>query len=72
MKTALTIGVSDCSGGAGVQADIKTFTVLGVYGMAAITGVLARGAGGSRLIALDEGAMLAQVQAIAGEFEIGG
>lgn len=39
MKTALTIGGSDPSGGAGIQADIKTFSVLGVYGMSAITAV---------------------------------
>src|SRR3954449_4193689 len=39
MKTALTIGGSDSSGGAGIQADLKTFSVLGVYGMSAITAV---------------------------------
>ena len=37
MKTALTIAGSDPSGGAGVQADIKTMTVNGVYAMSAIT-----------------------------------
>jgi hydroxymethylpyrimidine/phosphomethylpyrimidine kinase len=42
MKTALTIGGSDSSGGAGIQADLKTFTVLGVYGMSAITAVTAQ------------------------------
>ena len=31
MKTALTIAGSDSSGGAGIQADLKTMTVLGVY-----------------------------------------
>ncbi len=35
----LTVAGSDCSGGAGVQADLKTFTALGVYGMSAITAV---------------------------------
>src|SRR5215204_979730 len=39
MKTALTIGGSDPSGGAGIQADLKTFSVLGVYGMSVITSV---------------------------------
>src|SRR5262245_60805538 len=42
MKTALTIGGSDSSGGAGVQADLKTFSGLGVYGMSVITAVTAQ------------------------------
>ena len=37
MKTGLTIAGSDCSGGAGIQADIKTMTTNGVYAMSAIT-----------------------------------
>ncbi|MBR1443723.1 MAG: bifunctional hydroxymethylpyrimidine kinase/phosphomethylpyrimidine kinase [Firmicutes bacterium] len=41
MKTALTIAGSDCSGGAGIQADIKTFCAFGVYGMSVITSVVA-------------------------------
>jgi len=39
MKTALTIAGSDASGGAGIQADLKTFQAHGVYGMSAITAV---------------------------------
>ncbi|HEY8392866.1 MAG TPA: bifunctional hydroxymethylpyrimidine kinase/phosphomethylpyrimidine kinase [Capillibacterium sp.] len=42
METALTIAGSDCSGGAGIQADIKTMTALGVYAMSAITALTAQ------------------------------
>lgn len=42
MKTALTIAGSDSSGGAGIQADIKTMTVHGVYAMSAITALTAQ------------------------------
>lgn len=42
MKKALTIAGSDSSGGAGIQADIKTFSALGVYGMSVITSVTAQ------------------------------
>ncbi|KIR02717.1 Phosphomethylpyrimidine kinase [Lachnospiraceae bacterium TWA4] len=42
MKTALTIAGSDCSGGAGIQADIKTMTMNGVYAMSAITALTAQ------------------------------
>ena len=42
MKTALTIAGSDSSGGAGIQADIKTMTVGGVYAMSAITALTAQ------------------------------
>ena len=42
MKTVLTIAGSDCSGGAGIQADIKTMTAHGVYAMSAITALTAQ------------------------------
>ncbi len=41
MKNCLTIAGSDCSGGAGIQADLKTFSALGCYGMSAITSIVA-------------------------------
>ena len=42
MKIALSIAGSDCSGGAGIQADIKTMTMNGVYAMSAITALTAQ------------------------------
>ena len=42
MKTALTIAGSDSSGGAGIQADLKTMTANGVYAMSAITALTAQ------------------------------
>ena len=50
MKTALTIAGSDCSGGAGIQADMKTMTVNGVYAMSVITALTAQNTTGVRAI----------------------
>lgn len=50
MKTALTIAGSDSSGGAGVQADIKTMTMNGVYAMSAITALTSQNTMGVRAI----------------------
>ena len=41
MKKTLSIAGSDCSGGAGIQADIKTFSAHGVFGMTVVTSVVA-------------------------------
>lgn len=41
MKKCLSIAGSDCSGGAGIQADLKTFSACGVFGMSAVTSVVA-------------------------------
>ena len=50
MKTALTIAGSDCSGGAGIQADMKKMTMNGVYAMSAITALTAQNTTGVRAI----------------------
>ena len=50
MKTALTIAGSDSCGGAGIQADIKTMTMNGVYAMSAITALTAQNTTGVRSI----------------------
>ena len=50
MKTALTIAGSDCSGGAGIQADLKTMTMNGVFAMSAITALTAQNTTGVRAI----------------------
>ncbi len=42
MKTVLTIAGSDCSGGAGIQADLKTIAAHGLYGMSAVTSLTAQ------------------------------
>lgn len=42
MKKILTIAGSDCSGGAGIQADLKTFSAHGAYGMSVITSLTAQ------------------------------
>ena len=48
IKTALTIAGSDSSGGAGIQADLKTFAAHGVYGMSVVTAVTAQNSCGVR------------------------
>ena len=50
IKTVLTIAGSDSSGGAGIQADIKTMTMNGVYAMSAITALTAQNTTGVRAI----------------------
>ena len=50
LHTALTIAGSDCSGGAGIQADLKTMTMNGVYAMSVITAMTAQNTTGVRAI----------------------
>lgn len=60
LKTALTIAGSDCSGGAGIQADLKTMTMNGVYAMSAITALTAQNTTGVRAIQESTPEFLAQ------------
>jgi hydroxymethylpyrimidine/phosphomethylpyrimidine kinase len=62
---ALTIAGSDSSGGAGIQADLKTFTALGVFGASAITALTAQNTQGVRgILPVDPGFVRDQVDAV--------
>jgi hydroxymethylpyrimidine kinase/phosphomethylpyrimidine kinase len=72
MQTALTIGATESSGGSGVQADLKAFTVLGVYGMAITTSVIARNTNGSLGAEdLDPRFVVRQIEAVAEDLPVG-
>ena len=59
MKVALTIAGSDCSGGAGIQADLKIFLMHGVYGMSVVTALTAQNTTGVYGVVEPEPAFLA-------------
>lgn len=65
LKKVLTIAGSDCSGGAGIQADLKTITAHKMYGMAAITALTAQNTMGVSMIEQSSPAMVeAQLDSI--------
>ncbi|MCL4535371.1 MAG: bifunctional hydroxymethylpyrimidine kinase/phosphomethylpyrimidine kinase [Bacteroidetes bacterium] len=71
VPTALTIAGSDSGAGAGIQADLKTFSALGVYGTTAITAITAQNTRGVlRAYPLPPDVVADQIDAIAGDFEI--
>src|SRR5882672_3952280 len=71
MKTALTISGSDSCGGAGLQCDLKTFSVLGVYGMTAITTVTAQNTlGVKESVDLEPRFIRAQIETVAGDIQV--
>jgi hydroxymethylpyrimidine/phosphomethylpyrimidine kinase len=72
MQTALTIAGSDSGGGAGIQADLKTFEAHGVFGMSAITAVTAQNTRGvTRVLTLPVDMVVAQIDAVADDLGAG-
>jgi hydroxymethylpyrimidine/phosphomethylpyrimidine kinase len=71
MRVVLTIAGSDSSGGAGIQADLKTFAAHGVYGASAITAITAQNTVGVvESLALSADLVTAQIEAVAGDIDI--
>jgi hydroxymethylpyrimidine/phosphomethylpyrimidine kinase len=68
MRTALTIAGSDSGGGAGIQADLKTFAARGVYGASVLTAVTAQNTlGVSAVLELPPDLVEAQLDAVLGD-----
>jgi hydroxymethylpyrimidine/phosphomethylpyrimidine kinase len=69
---ALTIAGSDSSGGAGIQADIKTFSAFGVYGAAVITALTAQNTRGVAAVeAVAPSFVMAQMEAVLSDLDVG-
>jgi hydroxymethylpyrimidine/phosphomethylpyrimidine kinase len=71
MPIALTIAGSDSSGGAGIQADLKTFAAFGVYGASVITALTAQNTSGVTAIHLVPADFVAaQIDAVFGDLDV--
>ncbi|WP_369424516.1 bifunctional hydroxymethylpyrimidine kinase/phosphomethylpyrimidine kinase [Methanothrix sp.] len=70
-RSVLTVGGSDSGGGAGIQADLKTFAALGIHGLSVITAVTAQNTLGVRDVFPVPAEMIAsQLDAVADDFDI--
>lgn len=71
MKVVLTIAGSDSCGGAGIQADLKTFEAFGVFGASALTVITAQNTTGVRALeALQPEFITTQIQAVLEDFDV--
>src|SRR6516162_6744881 len=72
-RVALTIAGSDSGGGAGIQADLKTFAAFGVFGTSVITALTAQNTLGVRAVAdVSPAFVRAQLEAIREDFAVAG
>ncbi|WP_297638117.1 bifunctional hydroxymethylpyrimidine kinase/phosphomethylpyrimidine kinase [uncultured Clostridium sp.] len=72
-KNTLTIAGSDCSGGAGIQADLKSFSANGTYGMSVITAITAQNTMGVFAVEnLNEEIIRGQIEAVFEDIEVHG
>lgn len=70
-KVVMTIGGSDSGGGAGIQADIKTFSALGLHGTSVVTAVTAQNTlGVQKVFGLSPEAVLMQLQSVTDDFSV--
>jgi hydroxymethylpyrimidine/phosphomethylpyrimidine kinase len=70
-RIVLTIAGSDSGGGAGIQADLKTFAALGVYGTCAIAAITAQNTiGVTAAEAVSADLVIAQIEAVAGDMDL--
>ncbi|WP_152047474.1 bifunctional hydroxymethylpyrimidine kinase/phosphomethylpyrimidine kinase [Aureimonas psammosilenae] len=72
IPVALTIAGSDSGGGAGIQADLKSFSALGTFGTSAITAITAQNTQSVRAVEiLSPGIVAAQIEAVLDDFTVG-
>ncbi|MEK7871418.1 MAG: bifunctional hydroxymethylpyrimidine kinase/phosphomethylpyrimidine kinase, partial [Nitrospirota bacterium] len=71
MRIALTIAGSDPSGGAGIQADLKTFMRFGIHGLSAITSIAIQNSSGVKRVAdLKDHLLEEQLEVLFSDFSV--